>query len=251
MIPGIINMRRSHFLFFLSIFLFLASQVQAQRFEIGGNWGAASYTGELNSDKIFKPSGVNIGVFGRLNYDPHWSLGVHVNYGNIQGDTYDLPNYSIIPKNVSFSLPKNYSFSTRLYEVSAIGQFNFIDMYSPGKKVRWSPYLLGGFGVLLFTPFVDNSGKSAGYDEFSKEAFKKYSLVVPIGAGLKFKQTEALTWQASFGYRNVFNEHLDVYSSRNLHVSNLAETASRKRDAYLFVNIGISYTFVSPKCFTF
>ncbi|MCY1553817.1 hypothetical protein D9M68_903400 [compost metagenome] len=26
---------------------------------------------------------------------------------------------------------------------------------------------------------------------------------------------------------------------------------SRKRDTYLFVNIGISYTFVSPKCFTF
>ncbi|RZK50502.1 MAG: hypothetical protein EOO99_02355 [Pedobacter sp.] len=245
-------MRRIKLLFSLSLFIFQFSQVSAQRAEIGMNEGAAGYIGELNPDQIFNPSGINVGLFGRLNFDPHWSVGMHLNYGNVQGETYDF-------REKPFDITHEYKFSTRLYEVSMIAQFNFIDMYSPGKKARWSPYLFAGLGGLYFTPRVDSgNGMMPAESENqvkprmdSYNNYKNYGIVIPAGMGLKYKQTENWTWHGSFGYRHVFNEYLDVYSNKNLYVSASGDSGVRKRDAYLFVNIGISYTFVSPKCFTF
>lgn len=106
-------------------------------------------------------------------------------------------------------------------------------------------------------------------------AYRNYSIVLPYGAGVKYKKSENWTLFAQVGYRATFTDYLDdvsgVYPTNDsywggVNVSDRSGEVNggvklynpgdqrgdfRKTDTYLFVNIGISYTFVSQKCFTF
>ncbi|MGF1924541.1 MAG: DUF6089 family protein, partial [Bacteroidia bacterium] len=112
--------------------------------------------------------------------------------------------------------------------------------------------------------------------EGQTERYRNYAPVVIYGAGVKYKKNDNWTLFGQVGYRTTFTDYLDdvsgVYPDNSstwgpsLNVSDRSSevvtsgsifTAGdqrgdfRKRDTYLFVNIGISYTFVSQKCFTF
>ncbi len=58
----------------------LLSIANAQRAEIGVNGGGSGYIGDLNQFNPLKISGINAGAFAKINFDPHWGLGLHVNY---------------------------------------------------------------------------------------------------------------------------------------------------------------------------
>lgn len=252
----------------------------AQRAEIGVNAGGSGYIGEFNQSNPLKISGVNGGVYAKINFDPYWGLGLHYNYGRIKGDDARSKN--------PVHQQRNLNFRTSLNEVAFIGSFNFIDMYSPGSKKRVSPYLFLGVGGVIFHPkaeYVDPliGGKSLVplrklNTEGLSQVYKSYALVIPYGAGVKYKKSENWTLFGQIGYRATFTDYLDdvskVYpdnvsdilwggvnmSDRSgevgpsfTRINNPGDQRGdfRKRDTYVFVNIGISYTFVSQKCFTF
>ncbi|MGF1925970.1 MAG: DUF6089 family protein, partial [Bacteroidia bacterium] len=127
-------------LYFL-LTLCLLSTSYAQRAEIGINAGGSGYIGDLNQFNPVKISGINAGVFGKINFDPHWGLGLHFNYGQIKGE--DALSNSIAQQQ------RNLSFKTSLSEIAFIGSFNFFDMYSPGSKKRVTPYLFAGAGGVI------------------------------------------------------------------------------------------------------
>lgn len=260
----------------LSVFIFISflSNSYAQRAEVGINGGGSGYIGDLNQFNLVKISGLNTGAYVRLNFDPHWGLGLHVNYGKIKGEDALSNNEDLKQRNLNFR--------TNLNEIAFIGNFNFIDMYSPGSRKRVSPYLFAGAGGVIFNSIGKYNGewqKSLKLRDLMTEdvRYRNYSIVIPYGAGVKYKKNDTWSLFGQIGYRTTFTDYLDdvsgVYplTSKYWGGVNVSDRSGelvnanginrykpgdqrgdfRKSDTYLFVNIGISYTFVSQKCFTF
>ncbi|WP_090994077.1 type IX secretion system protein PorG [Pedobacter insulae] len=267
----------------LSFFILISAQkfIYAQRAEIGVNMGGTGYIGEFNQFNPVKISGVNAGIFAKINIDPYWGVGIHYNYGKIKGDDARSNNDELRNRNLNFK--------TSLNEIAFIGSLNFFDMYSPGSRKRFSPYLFAGVGGVIFEPTTIRLEDKIKLREYNTEGlpkqYRNYAMTIPYGAGVKYKKNENITLFAQIGYRTTFTDYLDDVSGKypdpsqwnstnsfNVGISQELSDRSRelptsggsylyrpgdqrgdfrKRDTYVFVNIGISYTFVSPKCFTF
>ena len=260
-----------------SVLIGLLQIAFAQRAEVGINAGGAGYMGDLNQFNPLKISGLNAGIFAKINFDPRWGLGLHYNYGVIKAD-------DALSKNADFR-QRNLNFTTSLSEIAFIGSFNFFDMYSPGSRKRVTPYVFAGAGGVIFNPkgiYLDpTTGAETTFPlrdlntEDLSTRYRNYAVIIPYGVGVKYKKSENWTLFGQIGYRTTFTDYLDdvsgVYPLVNkrwggLNVSDRSGEVNggtnlyrpfdqrgdfRKRDTYLFVNIGISYTFVSQKCFTF
>ena len=83
---------------------------------------------------------------------------------------------------------------------------------------------------------------------------------------VNFRLTNYLTLSSQIGYRTAITDYLDdvsEYYKEDIYfpydplsypkkgVPGTQRGDLRKRDTYMFVSIGLSYTFVSQKCFTF
>ena len=260
-------------LLLLLLALFISGISYAQRVELGGNLGGASYIGEFNQYNPVKISGISAGAFIKLNFDPYWGLGLHYNYGKVKGSDSTSKFAQLRDRNLSFRTPLN--------EASLLLHLNFFDIYSPGTKKRFSPYLFAGVGLVLFEPKADYNGEEyllrLYNTEGQAENYKKFVVTIPYGGGVKYRYTEGLTIFGQIGYRSPLTDYIDdvsgVYPNKNAWPNGgmgsvLSDRSGektgnylgdpgtqrgdfRKRDNYMFVGIGISYTFVSQKCFTF
>jgi opacity protein-like surface antigen len=246
----------------LLLFL-LASFGYAQRAELGVKAGGAGYMGDLNQNNPIKISGISYGAFAKINLDPYWALGLHFNHGKITAA-------DSLSTNAQFR-DRNLNFNTTINEVALRTDFTFFDLYSPGSKRRFSPYIFTGIGGFIFEPKGTFDGSESNLrlikTEGQETIYKNYALSVQYGAGAKFKYSDNLTLFSEIGYRTAFTDYLDdvsgVYPATSVSIytnpsSNPAVGVPgtqrgdfRKRDTYMFVSIGISYTFVSQKCFTF
>lgn len=247
-----------------------------QRVEIGIHGGAAAYLGDLNQYNPAKLSGSSAGAYVKLNFNPRWGLGLNYNYGKIKGFDSQSTNAQLQERNLSFHTPLN--------EISLLADFNFFDLYSDGSKRKFTPYLFAGIGTVVFNPKTYYNGIEYQLRFFNTEGqaetYKQYALTIPYGAGVRYKFTERWQLYSQIGYRTALTDYLDdvsgVYPSvdawKNASSPSLSKSLSdrsgekngvyigapgsqrgdfRKRDTYMFVGIGISYTFVSQKCFTF
>lgn len=263
----------------LSAFLFalFTLVVRAQRVEIGVNAGGASYLGDLNPYHPLKISGLSAGVFGKYNFNRYLGLGLHYNYGKVEAND--------ARSNYEQFRDRNLSFENGLHEISFIFDFNLFDL-TPHyrKKTNFTPYIFLGLGMVMFEPkttFRGEEYKLRGYrTEGQAEIYKGFAPTFPYGVGIKYKLKESWTLFSQIGYRTPLTDYIDdvsgVYPDRsfffNPNVPSASQSLSdrsgehtgvylgepgtqrgdfRKRDHYMFVGIGISYTFVSPKCFNF
>jgi opacity protein-like surface antigen len=267
----------SSFLLALCSLLFApCSLLFAQQVELGASLGGASYQGDLNLYNPVKISGISAGAFAKLNFDPHWGLGFHYNFGQIKAD--DAKS-----NNLQFN-DRNLSFYTSLSELSLLVDFNLFDLLSYSRKGKMTPYLFAGVGIILFNPKATYNGNDIELKPLTTEGqakpYKGYAPTFPYGAGVKYRLKDNMTIFSEIGYRTPYTDYIDdvsgVYASSsaftNSSNASLSKALSdrsgeitgtylgnpgtqrgdfRKRDNYMFVGIGISYTFVSQKCFTF
>ena len=268
------------------IFSFLAisfiwADTSAQNLELGLMGGGAGYIGDLNQTNNFKLSGIAAGAFVKLNLDPYWALGLHYNFGKIKGDDLDSDNEQFRNRGLNFS--------TALNEVTVQVDFNFLEYFAGGGPKQITPYLYTGLGGVFFSPratYVHPETDRAETfrlrfyrTEGQSQPYRNYALTVPYGAGVKVRLKENWGLFSQIGYRTAYTDYLDdvgnryadpanwpaddsiqLRATRNL-LSNPSGSADglpgrqrgdfRKRDTYMFVGIGISYTFVSQKCYTF
>lgn len=264
----------------LKIFLFFlittaCNPTFGQRWELGLNAGGASYMGDLNQYNLVKISGVAAGAFAKLNLSPRIALGLHYTFGQIAAADSQSDNSQFITRNLSFYTP--------LHEISLITEFNFFDMFRVNAK-KYSPYVFIGIGDLFFDPRADYNGNtyslSALKTEGQGESYATSTIVIPYGAGVKYRMSEQFNLFSQVGFRVPLTDYLDDVSGNYPDKSlwgntNGALTRSalsdrsgeqngiylgvpgtqrgdyRKRDSYMFASIGISYTFASRKCFKF
>jgi len=264
--------------YFLAMFL-CGISAKAQVFEVGAIAGGAGYLGDLNQNKPLKISGMSAGAFVKVNIDPYWAVGLHYNYGKIKGDDTKSSNQHFRNRGLNFS--------TALNEVSLQVDFNFFEYFAGGGTKNFSPYIFTGIGGVLYNPTA-RYRNIAGledrkyylrdyYTEGQNVPYRNYAITIPYGVGVKVKLKENWGLFSQIGYRTAHTDYLDDVSGLypgithwdnepnpmiNKLLSNPSNPTStdfqytqrgdfRKRDTYMFVGIGISYTFVSQKCYTF
>lgn len=272
MIHAIINMGIKKIVLCIaaSCVLFCGS-ARSQVMEVGVNAGAGGYMGDLNPRNPFEVSGVAFGAFVKGNLDPYWAVGLHYNYGKIADN--DATSFDATFRR------RNLNFSTPLHEFSLQVDFNFLEYFSGGGVKNWTPYIFTGIGAVMFNPKAEYDGQKyeLKYYETEGKSYKKYALSIPYGVGLKYRISDHLALFTQMGYRTAHTDYLDDVGDRyplldvygkvdagnpktiNLSNPSVPYTANPggqrgnfvKRDTYFFMHIGISYTFLSDKCYAF
>jgi hypothetical protein len=259
----------------LLIILSSANLVKSQVLEVGVVGGGAGYIGDLNQNNNFKISGVSAGAYLKANLSPYWAVGVHFNYGRIKAD-------DIKSSNEQFRL-RGLNFNTDLHELSLQADFNFLEYFAGGGTKNFTPYIFTGMGVVFFSPIGVYPDPSTGDNEWYRlrfyttegqsRSYRNFALTIPYGIGAKVRLKDNWGLFTQVGYRTAFTDDLDDVSNRyqlsfsgNADEQQLKSMLSdpsgkalpgtqrgdlRKRDTYMFVGVGISFTFVSQKCYTF
>jgi hypothetical protein len=249
--------------------LLLSLGLKAQTWEVGAAVGGAGYMGDLNLNNPIKVSGISFGGFVQRNFDGYWAVKLNYTYGRISAADSNSTSQQFRDRNLSFT--------TTLSEVAALGEFNFFKYIPEAGKNKFTPYIYAGFAAANYRPQTTYNGSV--YDlrlygtEGEKKPYSNLALSIPYGVGVKYNIVGKWTISANIGYRNTNTDYLDdvsgVYAtpSSNVPVAKaLADRSGEKtgvyigtigtqrgdgnpHDTYFFTQIGISYTFVTQKCY--
>lgn len=257
--------------FFFSIIL----DVSAQTWEVGGFVGGSGYMGDINPVKPYKVSDLAFGGQVKRNLDGYWALKLNVMHGKIAADDAKSSN--------EYQRDRNINFFSPVTEISFQTEFNFFNYFPgslPGNGTRKAtPYLFTGIGGVLFNPKTRYAGDVYVLHDYVTEGvdlsdrYKRYSLSVPYGAGMKYNISGNWNMIGEIGYRTAFTDNLDDVSGKypdflspqfNTLDGVLSDPSAnqigkpgvqrgdfRKRDTYMFAGLSLTYTFVSIKCPTF
>jgi hypothetical protein len=255
---------------FLLLF-FITTQTQAQKWEFGIQAGAAGYQGDLNQRNVLQVSGMMAGLFLRYNFNGYFSVKASASKAQIEG--------ADSTSKYQQQRDRNLSFFTPLSEIAVLGEFNFME-YLPGNHYNsFTPFIYAGIAYVNYTPQANYQGQT--YDlrslntERTRVPYKSSAIAVPFGAGVKYNFYGKLSLIADIGYRTAYTDRLDdvsgLYADKNAFADPVARALSdrsgerpgqpyigqagtqrgdlRKRDTYMFFSLGISYTFLSQKCY--
>ncbi|MFW0717174.1 DUF6089 family protein [Pedobacter sp. N23S346] len=267
----------------LLIFFLLTFGSQLSRAQEDGNWelglmaGGAGYMGDLNQNNPLKISGLSAGIFGKKNFNQYLGVRLNYTYGRIEAKDAESSNAQFRDRNLRFK--------TSLSELSAIVDFNLFNFKLGGGTRQFSPYIFAGVGGVFFKPTIKYDGEKYRLDRMATEgqenAYNNAVLTIPYGVGLRYNYKDTWSIFSEIGYRTPMTDYIDDVSGRYpldpnkqvyvgnppLNLTNPADPANpnylnigtpgtqrgdfRKRDTYLFVSVGISFTFVSSKCYSF
>lgn len=170
------------------------------------------------------------------------------------------------------------SFATNLNELAIIGEFNFMKYIPEAGENRYTPFIYLGVGITGFNPQANYMGQT--YDlqplktEGQSKAYSKTAISFPYGVGVKYNFSGKWSMTTDIGYRHPSTDYLDDVSKNYPDPaklqSDLARALSdrsgentgvyigapntqrgdlRPKDTYMFVTVGISFTFVTSKCY--
>ncbi|MCO5253002.1 MAG: DUF6089 family protein [Bacteroidetes bacterium] len=272
--------RRNSKYLILSILLSFNLSTQAQRFfagkmEFGVMFGGSNYHGDLAKEIVFSETHPMFGAYFQRNYNEWVSLRYQFSYAKISGSDKNFVAYT----------QRNLSFYSNIYEAGVVAEFNFNPFgLSPNMK-SFSPYMLTGLSVFRFDPKTKYNNEVVSLRDLGTEGQgldgkKKYSLIqpaLPIGFGLKWKQSQNLVVGFELGFRKTWTDYLDdvkgEYPSYNKTLADKGQLAAMMshrykegsdinftapdrmmrgdphlNDWFFFINFRIGYKFGSVPC---
>ena len=161
---------------------------QTYRYEIGPAVGVTGYLGDVNRSNMYKMPRVAGGGIFRYNLNTRFSFKGNLLYVNLAGDS----------KNIESKFPFDQQFSFNAHVVDLAGQveFNFFH-FGDGPRYkhykRLTPYLTVGLGAEL--SFANGN--------------TSFGMVLPLGAGVKFRLKERLNLGFEFTMRKSFSDKVD------------------------------------------
>lgn len=200
----------------------------AQKIEIGAGLGALNYKGDIAPNyrlRFFRPGG---SLFFRYNPSQALSLRAEVMGGLITA----ADEHSKDP----FQQARNMSFRSRVFEGSAVAEYNFLDYVDRRFAVNWTPYVFGGIGLMKFSPTPQTA------------SYKTSSLVLPYGVGVKYQIKRPWNVGLELGARKTFSDYLDNLGGDPVNNDKLQQGDPSRKDAYLFLKLSVSYTFYKIVC---
>jgi hypothetical protein len=215
-------------------------QIAAPKWEIGVNLSSFIYQGDLTPSRLgsFKTAGPGFSIYGNRILNSSFSLRTTLAFGQLKGDDakYTSP---------AWRQQRNLSFKTPVFEVSEMLVWNFLGNNYDRTNTGFSPYLLGGVGYSFLKIrrdasqfnthyFVTGSKEALGLAADEAHSLPKGIPVIPVGLGVRYGLTPALSASAELAYRASFTDYLDGFSK----VAN-----SSKNDHYYTLSIGMVYRF--------
>jgi hypothetical protein len=186
----------------------------AQDWHVGGLLGISNYNGDLADKRVdFRYSGPAIGLLARKDINRFLTVRAGVTFGIIAGA--DSTSSSI------YRQSRNLSFKSNVFEVSLLGEFNFLDLDEKG----FTPYIFGGVAGFGFDPSAkDAQGNRISLRQLGTEGQglaqypdrQPYNLIqvsIPFGAGVKILLNDSWTLGLEVGLRKTFTDYLDDVST--------------------------------------
>ena len=252
------------------VLILISCDLKAQTWELGVAAGGSGYMGDLNINNPIKVSGISASGFVQRNFDGYLSAQIKYTFGIISAADSNSSNQQFRNRNLSFT--------TTLSEIAFIGQFNFIKYIPEAGRNKFTPFIYLGVGALKYSPTTIYQGKKVSLPDAKTEGetlpYNTTAFSIPYGAGVKYNIAGKLTLSADIGYRNPNTDHLDDVSGYYPVKGNLKTPLSvalsdrsgektgvyigspgsqrgdlSPRDTYFFIQVGISYTFISSKCY--
>ncbi|WP_338221250.1 type IX secretion system protein PorG [Algoriphagus sp. oki45] len=230
------------------------SESMAQKYEIGGGIGGATYSGDIIRKVDLGQIGFQGTLFGKRNFDNVWTLRVALSTAILHADDEVRP-LDLVAKS------RDARFKGGVIEASAVMEFNFLDFLRNDSEFRWSPYAFFGIGFSYFTM----KGRPSAERFTPADYYQLTSPVIPFGGGVKYRLNDRWTLAGELGFRPTFTDYLDKIDSKagiflNTEVDpNTGTTPSQiinfgnpnTKDWYYFLGLTVSYTFANVKCYAY
>ena len=183
--------------------------------DIGIFVGGSYYTGELNPDKHISTSKPAAGAFFRFNYNNRFAFRTGLNFGEVFADD----SQSDEP----VQLERNLNFKSRITEIYATSEFNFVEYRIGNEKFNFSPYLFLGLAAFKFKPMANYNDNWVELRDLSTEGqktsqnsgqrpYRLIQIAIPFGIGIKVNITKHAGLSLEWGPRKIFSDYLDDVS---------------------------------------
>ena len=118
---------------------------KAQYAEIGILGGGMTYVGDL-AEVAFRIEETHPSIYGfvKYNFNPFFGIKAQGGYGRISGDDANSSR--------SYANLRNLTFTSDIYEGSALLELNLLGFNAKRLKERFSPYVFTGISVFSFNP---------------------------------------------------------------------------------------------------
>jgi len=206
-----------HSLTLIIFCFFISVNLSSQYTEVGIFAGVSNYSGDLTPRNLevsaYAPS---FGVFGRYNFNGHFAGKVHFYKGLLQGSDIN----SQVSKG---NRQRNLSFQSDVYELGAQFEFNFLDFKVSVKDHITTPYVFAGISGFYFNPQAEINGQwfdlqplsteGQGLEGSDTQPYKKVSIAIPMGLGVKFNLNHLTNIGLELGMRRTFTDYIDDVST--------------------------------------
>ena len=180
--------------------IFIAVSGFAQKTAVIGIWGGTStYIGDVKDVSPFQAFNPNFGAFFRYNFNPRIGLRAMFLTGNIAADGLieDTP----------------WTFEKGVQDLSLQVEINFLKYRVGDMKTPFSPYLLGGIGVMYF-PYELDPASIYAFNQIHNKGMavineSVVALSLPFGMGIKTHLGERLGVGVEYLMRKHFVDKLD------------------------------------------
>lgn len=202
----------------------------SQRSEVGVGIGTFNYTGDLVRNYNFGFSQPAVSLFYRANLSQVISVRTSLTMGRLAANDNRDPIDA-------FALQRANSFDISLIEGSLAFEYHFLDWRDSKRRLRFTPYLFGGFALFGFS---GNDTKTAAYSNVQT--------AIPFGGGFKYVLNPKFYIALEFGVRKTFFDYLDNISDGDPSFKNYQYGDRYDNDNYYFLGFSITRTFYDIPC---
>lgn len=224
-------MQQKPLLLFFLCFMFLGFQaVQAQSFYnwkrdrklmLGFGLGTTNYYGDINNPKQVISPNLNVSLNLEYPASPRVNMRLEFMYYQISGADSEYEGSS----SAEDRYIRNLSFTANNFEATIGATYSFYkDNRVYYRRPKLNPYALLGIGFTTVNPRAQYQGEWYKLRDIQTEGveYSGAALVIPFGAGVKFKVTNTLNIAFEVAYRVTFTDYLDDVSRTYIDQSNFA-----------------------------
>lgn len=168
--------------------------------ELGFLAGGSYYIGDLNNRDHFVYSKPAFGIFYRLNNDWRTAFRFGLNYGKLEA--------SDLQHDVAYQQERSLAFTSTMYELNSLAEFNFKEYRIGHEKHRFSLFIFAGLSAFYF-----QTETSGGVGPAEGVKVPNIQVSVPFGVGAKLNLGKKAGLSLEWGPRRTFTDYLDGVSA--------------------------------------